>query len=51
MIILNKATDMNVKKHGGYPTIFQVNLEEPRAQFSPFESTDDLTKLSKIKVR
>ena len=42
---------MNVKKHGRYPTVFQVNLEESRTHFHPFESTDDLTKLSKIEVR
>ena len=40
MIILNKATDMKVKKYWEDPTVFQVNREEPRAHFFPFESEE-----------
>jgi len=40
MIILNKTTNMKVEKYWEDPTVFQVNREEPRAHFFPFESEE-----------
>ena len=40
MIILNDANELTVEKYWENPSIFQVNREEPRAHFFPFESEE-----------
>ena len=40
MIILNDANELTVEKYWENPSIFQVNREEPRARYFPFESEE-----------
>ncbi|SVC77493.1 uncharacterized protein METZ01_LOCUS330347, partial [marine metagenome] len=40
MIIMNDTNKQTVEKYWENPTIFQVNREEPRAHFFPFETEE-----------